>query len=358
MKKIIFLLLVVCAASCVAGQSRIQNFVAGDRCEEAEAQIYQVGVPAKIWGRTKQVIGTVVSVGVAGAGYVQDAFVILIEDVAAPAFVCAVAVPVDFSMFLRHGKTLGAMKTCDQSIERQRQRESAGSVLYERTAELRELDVSAFSRAVRMVAGCYRQRGDEGGKARALRLLNQLRDNQDLFAGLDSNERGLVLRDLQEFDGKPSVGVPFLETPQEPHPARSVALSATDRMFLGSWASNEGLFVSGGTKPELTGKKIAGSVTVRINQSTLEVDTGFIDIQRISFVSDPQKMNTHFSSELGGEKRAASVLYFDADGILELLLLEHSGQSMESIRIVPYYSDGNRIMKIKRRWQKIQNPTK
>lgn len=76
---------------------------------------------------------------------------------------------------------------------------SAGQSLYERTASLRSLNLTTVSEATRAISSCFARRGGSDDIRYAGRLLVRIREDHDVFHGLDVKERQALMEQLQQW---------------------------------------------------------------------------------------------------------------------------------------------------------------
>lgn len=352
------LMICLTTSGCFAIRAQISNLSSNGACEEAEKNLQRLEIPARAWGTANQGVGSVISVGYAGLGYAHDGFVIVIGQTILPVVICTIAVPLDIWMFLSFHSGFYSSDACSASLNQRNQRwKSIGEKNYEKTAQLRDLDLTPFSEAVREVSACYKKRGDKENHQHAWQLLLQIRENPEIFTGLTPLEKQKVLLAIDDFRPKE------LRQPSEPTRVPAPAASSgeinpkldSNKLFiLGEWQSSEGVFLSGGTKTDLDGKAIAGITAIRIDPDMISWDFGHFDNQKIRFATNDPTARSIFAAQLAGSPNQHAIVEYTARKIYEFFVIGKDGDHMESFRYVPYYSSEDRPMMIKRRWERIK----
>jgi hypothetical protein len=247
----------------------------------------------------------------------------------------------------------GAIEACGMSLK-QAKRQSSGNATFEKTADLRNLDLSPLSEAIRQVATCYQKRGDDENRSKALGLLQQINTNEGFFAGLSAEERHALQLQIKSLRPSGSDLTPAAE--QVPviksMPATKLALSKVDSQLLGSWRSDTGTIINGGDDKALNGKKIAGTVDITIGEGEMTINSVMATKLPIAFVTNDDRAKAAFKSEIAAGGKNYAIIKFLSSGILEHFAISGDGKALDSTRIVPSIrTDGEaRAQRITRTW--------
>lgn len=175
-----------------SSSSVFERHIKNNECDLAEKEFLNKGKEVSIVEKGKTVVGSTFSYAGTGVGYLTDVVLLVGKEVGVRMLICAPVGAIEAaakgsgnalgSCFSNIGTSASSMPT------------NLGKSIYNKTESWRCSDLSPFSKKVRKLSKCYREKGDQ---QKAREYLIQLRGNPNLFNCISEEEQNKINSSLE-----------------------------------------------------------------------------------------------------------------------------------------------------------------